>query len=240
MEFVSNKTLRGDCSFIYEEENYTHPTLIFEIAWSQSTDKLEERAIELIEEGNGQIRTVVGLDFFETWNIWDTIRDQIGNGLDPIRGPFTAFVWRVVVDRNGQQVFNANGRPRVQKSNYLFCDCDGTANLTERLQLSLRDFLPALVIKEERWGKVKDLDNVKLELDALTMLTYFDDALKKQKREDENSKPKIERIEQEIRKRRGERAAKRKADLEKEHKQWDISSFNEIGGHRLRKVQGRA
>ncbi|KAI0419480.1 hypothetical protein F5X98DRAFT_372888 [Xylaria grammica] len=190
MEFESNKTLRGDCSFEYEEDQYAHPPLIFEIAWSQSTDELEERATELIEEGVGQIRTVVGLDFSKTHSIWDTIRDEVGNKLVTKRGPFTAFVWRAVFDGNGQQVSDADGRPSIRKSNYIFCDDDGNADLSERLQLSLRDFVPARVIQAEQWDGVKDLDDAKLELDTTTMLGYLDKALKRQKREDENNQPK--------------------------------------------------
>lgn len=194
MEFDWNTTLRGDCSFKYAEDHHTHPSLIFKIAWSQPEDKLEEWAMELLEEGAGQIRTVVGLDFFETFNIWDTIRDQIGNRLDPKRGPFTASVWRAVFDRDGQLVFDADDRPRVQKTSYTFCDRDGRASLTEKLQLTLRDFVPARVIKAQQWDKVKDLDDAKLELDAPTMLKYFDDALRNQKHEDEDSEHKKARM----------------------------------------------
>ncbi|KAI0423570.1 hypothetical protein F5Y09DRAFT_336477 [Xylaria sp. FL1042] len=239
VDFESNKILRGDCSFIYQEDHYTHPPLIFEIAWSQSTQDLEKRAMELIEEGAGQIRTVVGLDFYETWQIWDTIRDQVGNSLDPKRGPFTAFVWRVAFNKSGQQIFNANNRPRIQKSKFVFCDNDGMANPTERLQLKLRDFVPARVIKAEGWERVKDLDDAKWELDALTMLRYFDDALKKQKLKDENSEPRKQKLKEEISRLKAERAAKRRANAENERRRWDISSLIEIGGHRLRRLPGR-
>ncbi|KAI3331148.1 hypothetical protein F4824DRAFT_514688 [Ustulina deusta] len=241
MRFESKKKLRGDCAFTYQEYHYTHPPLIFEIAWSQSTDNLEARAMELIEEGAGQIRTVIGLDFYETWRIWDTIRDQVGNSLDPKRGPFTAFVWRVAFDRSGQQIFNANGQPRVRKSKYIFCNDEGTANPTERLQLKLRDFVSARVIKAEGWDKVTDLDDAKLELDASTMLEYFDSALKKQKWEDENNEPEKQEVEQEKRKLKEERAAKRRANAEEEHRRWGISSLLSfpIGGDSLRKLPGR-
>ncbi|KAI1314085.1 hypothetical protein F5Y03DRAFT_389567 [Xylaria venustula] len=184
----SNKKLRGDCEFIYQENHYTYPPLIFEISWSsQSTGDLEARAMELIEEGGGQIRTVVALDFYETWRIWHTIRDQVGNNPDdPKRGPFTAFIWRVAFDTSGQPIYNADNQPRVRKSKCVFCGDDGTTNPSAKLQLKLRDFVPARVIKAEGWDQVKDLDNAKLDLDASTMLEYFDDALKKQKLEDEN------------------------------------------------------
>ncbi|KAI0974715.1 hypothetical protein F4678DRAFT_348189 [Xylaria arbuscula] len=195
--------------------------------------------MELIEEGAGQIRTIVGLDFSKTYDIWDTIRDQIGNPLEPRRGPFTAFVWRVVFDKDGKQVTNASGEPRVRKSNHIFCDHNGTAHLAEKLQLSLRDFVPQRVIKAERWDEVKDLHDVKLELDASTLLKYFDDALIDQKHEDENSEPKKERNKQEMTKRKRDRAARRKMDAEKEEKRWTITSMIEVGGHRLRNLQGR-
>ncbi|KAI0529811.1 hypothetical protein GGR58DRAFT_495562 [Xylaria digitata] len=67
--FESNKRLRGDCSFEYEEEQYAHPPLVLNIAWSQSTGELEAKAMELIEEGAGQIRTVVGMDFSKIYSI---------------------------------------------------------------------------------------------------------------------------------------------------------------------------
>ncbi|KAI1271770.1 hypothetical protein F5Y07DRAFT_329864 [Xylaria sp. FL0933] len=239
MVFESNKKLRGDCTFIYQEDHYTHPPLIFEIAWSQSTHNLEARAIELIEEGAGQIRTVVGLDFYETWRIWGTIRDEVGNSLDPKRGPFTAFVWRVAFDRSGQQIFNANNRPRIQKSKFVFCDNEGIANPAETLQLKLRDFVPERVIKAEGWAKVKDMDDAKLELDASTMLQYFDDALKRQKLKDENSELKRQKSEEEKRRAEAERAARRGANAEKEHRRWGISGLIKIGGHGLRRLPGR-
>ncbi|KAJ2994966.1 hypothetical protein NUW58_g1403 [Xylaria curta] len=226
---------------IHGKEQFTVLRLsAFRITWSQSTAKLEARAMELIEEGAGRIRTVVGLNFFETWRIWNTIYDQIGDGRNPGRGPFSAFTWRAVFDSDGQQVFNANGRPKVQKNNYIFCDHAGTANPTERLQLSLRDFVPARVIKYEQWDKAKDLGDVKLEIDTSTMLGYFDAALKKQKHEDENSESKMVRMQQDTRRRKEEQAARRRAHAEQEHRQWDISNLIEIGGHRLRKVPGRA
>ncbi|KAF2962785.1 hypothetical protein GQX73_g10788 [Xylaria multiplex] len=239
MKFESHKTLRGDCSFEYEEDGYTHPPLIFEIAWSQSTEDLENKAMEFIKEGAGQIRTVIGMDFSKTYSIWGTIRDKVGATADPPRGPFTVFVWRAVFDRHGQQVSNADGQPSLQKSTYNFCDDNGDARLAEKLQLSLRDFVPGRDIKSERWEKVKELDDAMLELDTTTMLEYFDIALRRQKRKDDHGRPKREKINEERRKLNEERAAKRKAASEKEHNKWDISSLIEIGGHRLRKVPGR-
>ncbi|KAI0975136.1 hypothetical protein F4678DRAFT_318578 [Xylaria arbuscula] len=235
----SNKKLRGDCEFIYQENHYTYPPLIFEISWSsQSMDDLEAKAMELIEEGEGQIHTVVALNFYETWRIWDTIRDQVGNNPDdPKRGPFTAVVWRAAFDTSGQQIYNADNKPRVRKSKYTFCGDNGTINPSAKLQLKLRDFVPARVIKAEGWDQVEDLDNAKLDLDASTMLEYFDDALKKQKLEDESRKSENRKVEEAKSSLKEERAAKRRANAE-EHERWDVSNLMEIGGHRLRRLQG--
>ncbi|GAW19654.1 hypothetical protein ANO14919_091430 [Xylariales sp. No.14919] len=197
---TDNKTLYPDCSFKYE--GVTRPPVAFEIAWSRSTDDLENKARELIRETEGEVRTVVGLDFSRTYDIWPTIRDHVGTKEVPNRGPATAFVWRATFDENGRQLFNANGDPRIQKKNYRLCDDDGNAYAQsgEKLQLSLKDFIPLQVISKEGWGEVEALDNTKFELDLVKMVGFFDEALKVEKAADTAKEPR--RIKADEKKRR--------------------------------------
>ncbi|KAI0906555.1 hypothetical protein F4823DRAFT_606707 [Ustulina deusta] len=86
-----------------------YPPSVFEIAWSQSTDESNGRAMELIEESAGKIQTVVWLEFSETYSIRTTIRDHVGTEKLPNRGSAKAFVWRVT--------FNGKGQQGIQKQN---------------------------------------------------------------------------------------------------------------------------
>ncbi|KAI1358336.1 hypothetical protein F5Y08DRAFT_350952 [Xylaria arbuscula] len=178
-----SKTLRSDSDFLYDEEHCENPSVIFEIAWSQSTAGLEKKAIEIIEEGDGEIRTVVGLDFSKTYSVWDTLRDEIGSKSSPKRGPCTAFVWRAAFNKNGQLLFE-HGRPMLHKNTYVFCDEDGMAVPDQKLTLHLWDFVPVQVMKAEGWGEIKALGDANLEIDTAAMLDLFDKALRCQRKED--------------------------------------------------------
>ncbi|KAI0533229.1 hypothetical protein GGR58DRAFT_126199 [Xylaria digitata] len=163
-------------------KDYTE--LLVEIAWSQTTDNLRRRAIELIKESAGEIRTVIALDFSKTYNIWTRIRDHVGTEELPNRGPAAAIVWRSRFDENGQQTFDPDGRPSVQVESYKFCDNDGKFQRNTKFQLSLRDFIPFQVIIDEGWDGVQALDDTKLEFDSTTFIEYFDEGLEAQKQED--------------------------------------------------------
>ncbi|KAJ2990720.1 hypothetical protein NUW58_g2811 [Xylaria curta] len=104
---MGNKLLRPDSSFRYRGYK-GHPSIVFEIAWSQSTADLKKKAVELIHESAGQIRTVVGFDFSETYNIWPMIRDRIGTKNLPNRGPATAFIWRAM------EIFDSHCREHAE------------------------------------------------------------------------------------------------------------------------------
>lgn len=232
--FTSGKEfIRPDCSFDYIGGRSYHPPVVFEIAWSQSTENLKKRAIELIQGSTGEIRTVVALDFSETYKIWSTIRDQVGTEELPSRGPAKAFIWRAMFDENGEQLFNADGQPSVQKKNYIFCDNDGNARPRAKLQLSLRDFIPLPVLKTENWDGLEVLSDTKLEFDSAKMVGYFDEALAAQKKEDEYMKPRKEMVAREKTKVKQEREAKKRAAAEKERGQRSILDMVNIGGHSL-------
>ncbi|GAP89482.1 hypothetical protein SAMD00023353_4001260 [Rosellinia necatrix] len=220
-------SLRPDCSFKYKGSK-GYPPLAFEIAWSQQSDKLKEKAMELIQESSGEIRTVVGLDFSETYNTWKTIWDNVGTEDLPNRGPATAFIWRAKVD--------GRGNISVQKKNYKFCNNDGSAHTQPRarFQLSLKDFIPSQVLSEKGWEEVEGFADTSLEFDSTKIMRYFDDALEAQKEEDEGKEPKKERKVQETTRIKRERAARRSATAEREHRQWSIRNVVDIGGHSLR------
>lgn len=237
MVFGQN-VIRGDHAFGYDDDQCAYPSLVFEIRLSQSSDDLEKKAMELLEEVRGEVRTVVGLDFYGTWKIWKTLRDDVGDPVNPRRGPFKAFVWLAVFDGDGQRVFGEDG-PILQKRNHVFCEENGDENINEKLQLSLRDFIPPRIIVAERWQNFKELDETKFQLDAATMINHFDKALKAQKKEDRKFKPRKDRRDEERRIRKLKRAAKRNANTEKEHRYWSmpISSIG-VGGHSLRNLKG--
>ncbi|KAJ3578866.1 hypothetical protein NPX13_g1692 [Xylaria arbuscula] len=132
----ASKTLCSDSDFLYDEEYCENPSVVFEIAWSQSTAGLEKKAIEIIEEGDGEIRTVVGLDFSKTYGVWDTLRDEIGSNSSPKRGPCTAFVWRAAFDKNGQLLFE-HGRPMLHRNTYVFFDGDGMAVFDQKRDICI-------------------------------------------------------------------------------------------------------
>ncbi|KAI1188733.1 hypothetical protein F5B17DRAFT_394577 [Nemania serpens] len=232
---TDKKLLLPDCSFSYEGSS-SYPPVAFGVAWSQTTENLKKKAIELIQESAGEIRTVVGLDFSETYKIWTTIRDQVGTNRElPIRGPAKAFIWRAMFDENGEQLFNADGQPSVHKRSYIICDNDGNARPTMTLQLSLKDFIPLPVIKAENWDGLEVLSDTKLELDSATIVKCFDEALHAQKKEDDRLKPKRERKDREKMKVKQEREANRRAAAEKERGQRSILDMVNIGGHNLRR-----
>ncbi|KAI8948480.1 hypothetical protein F4801DRAFT_556638 [Xylaria longipes] len=233
-----NKLIRPDCSFNYEGVE-SYPSLAFEIGWSQSTDALKRRALELIQETAGQTRTVVGLDFSETYNIWAGIRDHVGTEELPNRGPATAFIWRAVFDENGQQVFNADGQPRLRKKNYKFCSEDGTVQQREKLQLSLKDFVPLQVISAEGWDGGEALENTKLEFDSATIVKFFDNALGEQKAEDKRKGPRREKKALEKLKIRQDQEARRRIAAENAHEQRSILNKINIGGYDLRRMVRR-
>ncbi|KAI0191367.1 hypothetical protein EV127DRAFT_407311 [Xylaria flabelliformis] len=232
---TENKSIRPDCSFNYKG-NGGYPSVAFEIAWSQNAEDLKKRAMELILESAGEVRTVVGMDFSGTHSIWARIQDNVGTGEFPNRGPATAFIWRAVLDENGQQVYNADGQPRIEKKNYRFCDNDGTIQQGVKLQLSLKDFVPLQIISAEGWDRVETLDNTKLEFDSATVVQYLDEALEAQKREDERKRPKSERKAREKTAKKQERRVTRRAAAKKrEHSQRSFLDFVNIGGHSLRR-----
>ncbi|KAI0551036.1 hypothetical protein F4679DRAFT_540056 [Xylaria curta] len=231
---TKNKSIRPDCSFSYLGSG-SYPSVAFEIAWSQGAEDLKKRAMELIQESAGEIRTVVGMDFSETHSIWARIQDNVGTGEFPNRGPATAFIWRAMFDENGQQIYNADGQPRIQKKNYRFCDDDGTPQQRAKIQLSLKEFVPLQVILEEGWDTVETLDNTKLEFDSAMIVQYFGEALEVQKIEDERKRPKREKMAREKIEIRQEQEAKRRAAIERERSQRSLLDFVNIGGHSLRR-----
>ncbi|KAI0406751.1 hypothetical protein F4802DRAFT_557401 [Xylaria palmicola] len=236
---TENKPLYPDCSFKYEGTN--RPPVVFEIAWSQSSDDLRKRALELIQETKGEVRTVIGLDFSKTRKIWTAIRDQVGTGELPNRGPATAFVWRARFDENGQQLFRPDGQPSIQKNNYRFCNDDGNACTQTRakIQLSVKDFIPLQVISSEGWNEVEGLDNTRLEFDPLKMIQFIDKALKVEKAAETAKQPRRIKIEQKKNQAKQEQEARRAAAAVKEQKRWTIPDVSRIGGYGLRRSERR-
>ncbi|KAI1345524.1 hypothetical protein F5Y01DRAFT_320673 [Xylaria sp. FL0043] len=176
MIFESTKKLRGDCTFIYQEDHYTHPPLIFEIAWSQSTQNLEARAMSLLKRL--QVKSA-------QWSAWISLRHG-GFGARFVTRSATALTRNaaplqhlsgVLLSIEVANKFSTQIIDQKYRKASLF---SATTMGWQSLQLRLCDFIPARVIKAEGWDKVRDMDDAKLELDASTMLQYFDDALKRQ------------------------------------------------------------
>ncbi|KAI0102970.1 hypothetical protein GGR51DRAFT_258718 [Nemania sp. FL0031] len=228
--------LYPDCCFKYEEAT---PSLVFEIAWSQTTEDLKRKALELIRETKGEVQTVVGLDFYKTYNAWSAIRGNVGTEELPNRGPATAFVWRAIFDENGRQLFNADGQPRVQKKSYRFCDNDGKALPGANLKLTLRDFIPLQVISTEGWGEAEALDTTVWEFDSAKMIEFFDKGLKAQKAEDKSKQPRKIRAEQKKNQEKQAREANQAAVAEREQRRWTIRDVSNIGGYSLRRSARR-
>ncbi|KAI1198697.1 hypothetical protein F5X97DRAFT_342398 [Nemania serpens] len=238
---TDNKLLRPDCSFRYIRSK-GYPPVAFVIAWSQTTDALKKRAIELIQESAGGIRTVVALDFSETHKIWTAIWDRGGTEEFPDRGPATGFMWRAMFEENGEQIFDTDGSPSLQEKSCRFCDDDDDdddddvhAKPSAALQLSLKDFIPLPVIKAENWDGLEALSDTKLDFDSVRIARYLNEALDAQKQEDEGRRPKRERKARENTKAKQEREAKKKAAAEEERGHRPILDMVNIGGHSLRR-----
>ncbi|KAI8945157.1 hypothetical protein F4801DRAFT_569383 [Xylaria longipes] len=118
---LGEKTLRADCSYWYVLSGSVRLGMVVEVAWSQSTKKLRNKAIEFIQESGGDIRTVVGLDFSGTYDVWDKVKDQWDRTRISQRGPASVFVWRAVFDRRtGKAVLDDDGQPKITESVHVF------------------------------------------------------------------------------------------------------------------------
>ncbi|KAI0425102.1 hypothetical protein F5Y09DRAFT_322529 [Xylaria sp. FL1042] len=178
---VGEKDLRSDCSYMYRPAIAELPALVVEVAWSQSTKKLRNKAKELIQESEGYIRTVVGFDFYGTYSTWDKIKEQWDRTGIPRRGPACVFVWRAVFDRKtGRVSLDDEGQPKITESTHVFCDEHGEANLDERVCLGLQDMIPERALREERIDR-RGLRSVELVIDSTTLIHRFDRDLEDQK-----------------------------------------------------------
>ncbi|KAI0965863.1 hypothetical protein F4678DRAFT_467159 [Xylaria arbuscula] len=184
---VGDKDLRADCSYIYT--GTTQPALVVEMAWSQTTKELRKRAMGFIQESEGDIRTVVGLDFSSTYSTWNKIKEEWDRTDTPQRGPARVFVWRAVFDHEtGRLSLDDQGQPEITESTHEFCDEDGEAKLDERVRLGLRDMIPERVLREESIDR-RSLRGEELVIDSPTLMDYFGEGLQDQKIFDDETKP---------------------------------------------------
>lgn len=187
---VGEKDLRADCSYKYKYPKTNGPGLLVEVAWSQSTKKLRDKAREIIHGTEGNIRTVVRLDFSGTFDTWNKIREQWDRTGTLQRGPARIFVWRAVFDsKTGKASLDEEGQPKITESTHVFCNGDGKANLHESVHLTLQDIVPESVIREENINKESDLGGAELVIDSPTFLRCFDNKLRDQKDYDDSIRP---------------------------------------------------
>ncbi|KAI1346385.1 hypothetical protein F5Y01DRAFT_298020 [Xylaria sp. FL0043] len=213
---VGEKYLRADCSYKYRRTSISQPSLVIEVAWSQSTKKLRTKAREFIQESGGDIRTVVGFDFSGTHDTWDKIRqewDRTGT-LQP--GPACVFVWRAVFDRKtGKISLDDEGQPKILENTHMFCDEHGETNIDERVCLRLQDMIPERVLREDNIDR-RGLRGVELVIDPTTLMHYIDKGLEDQKAFDDETQPERDLEEAEINAKKEKTSAQRRAKQEKE------------------------
>ncbi|KAI0809607.1 hypothetical protein GGR55DRAFT_648610 [Xylaria sp. FL0064] len=174
---VGEKYLRADCSYKYRRTSISQPSLVVEVAWSQSTKKLRTKAREFIQESGGDIRTVVGLDFSGTHDTWDKIRQEWDRTDTPQRGPARISVWRAVFDcKTGRISLDDEGQPKISESTHVFCDEHGEAAIDERVCLRLQDMIPERVLREDNIDR-RGLRGVELVIDSTTLMHYIDKGL---------------------------------------------------------------
>ncbi|KAI1746981.1 hypothetical protein F4782DRAFT_522883 [Xylaria castorea] len=190
---IGKKYLRADCSYWYVPSGRLRLGMVVEVAWSQSTKKLREKATEFIQESEGGIRTVVGLDFSGTYEVWDKVKDQWDRTGIPQRGPACVFVWRAAFDRRtGKTVLDDDGQPKITESVHAFSNEFGEPDMTEHVCLKLEDMIPEMAAREDGINNCKDIDGVELDIDSPTFLQYFDQELAFQKKFDDQNKPEKE------------------------------------------------
>ncbi|KAI1292970.1 hypothetical protein F5Y03DRAFT_374947 [Xylaria venustula] len=214
---VGDKDLRADCSYMYT--GTTQPALVVEIAWSQTTKKLRKRAIEFIQESEGDIRTVIGLDFSGTHSTWNKIKEEWDRTGTPQHGPARVFVWRAVFDHEtGRLSLDDEGQPEIAESTHEFCDENGEAKLDERVRLRLQDMIPERVLREESIDR-RGLRGVELVIDSPTLMRYFEKDLQNQKIFDDETKPE-----------RDLKEAEKNAKKEKARAKWRQKQEKELEG----------
>ncbi|KAK5635395.1 hypothetical protein RRF57_011107 [Xylaria bambusicola] len=213
---VGEKHLRADCSYKYSPARTIQPALVVEVAWSQSTKKLQKKAKELIQESGGDIRTVVGLDFSGTYDSWDKIKEQWERTGRTQRGPACVFVWRAVFDRKtGKTSLDDEGQPKITESAHVFCDEHGKVNLSEYVCLELQDFIQERALREEGLDR-PSLREVELVIDSPTLMRYYDNELQDQKTFDDETKPERDMKEAEKNAKKEKASAQQRAKQEKE------------------------
>ncbi|KAI0529812.1 hypothetical protein GGR58DRAFT_495567 [Xylaria digitata] len=187
---VGEKGLRADCTYRYLPMKAKGPGLVVEVARSQTTKRLRKKAKEYIQESDGNIRTVLGLDFSGTYNTWGKIRDQWDRTDTPQRGPACVFVWRAVFNREtGQVSLDDKGQPKITESMHVFCNEDGEANPDERVCLKVQDFIPETVLRDQNINRKRDLRGAELFIDSSTFMSYYHTCLEEQKIFDDEDKP---------------------------------------------------
>ncbi|KAI0112385.1 hypothetical protein GGR51DRAFT_556965 [Nemania sp. FL0031] len=158
--------------------------LVVELAWSQSTESLREKAEEFIRGSGGQIRTVVGLDFSGTYDIWDEMKDRWASTGMPQFGPICVFVWRAVYHETGEVSLNNEGQPNMTESSHIFCNNDGVVNLDQWVCLTLQDMIPESKLRQENNSVREELANVELVIDPPTLMLQYELCLGNQKQFD--------------------------------------------------------
>ncbi|KAI0460574.1 hypothetical protein F5B21DRAFT_452332, partial [Xylaria acuta] len=238
---LGEKNLRADCSYWYVLSGHTRLGMVMEVAWSQPTKKLRKKATEFIQESEGGIRTVVGLDFSGTYEVWDKVKDQWDRTGIPQRGPSKVFVWRAVFDRRtGNAVFDDDGQPKITESVHIFSNESGEPDLNERVCLKLEDMIPERAIREDEINRRKDMDGVELVIDSPTFLQYFDQELGCQKEFDDESKPARQLREAEKNVIKEAASNRRRAKQEKELKNVPkIKNWIQKHTYRLRQTKAR-
>jgi hypothetical protein len=179
-----------DLSFEIEHPSCEFPGLVVEVAWSQRNLDLPRLAKRYIEETNGNIRTVVGL------NLNDIYRSRRNEGAGP--GHATFSVWQA-------ELYSVSGMARVIKavedevlllpvSQTTYCtqfwwdgqkfrDEDGNAVRKCALRLSLRDFICDNVA-----SKIGPFENPELIISSGKLCQHFEKALRKHQKAEAKKK----------------------------------------------------
>lgn len=165
---------RADCCYKYEGSTY--PSLLVEVAWSQSRKGLNRKAEEYIYKSDGGIRTSVGIDLSGTFREWGRIKKwkQDGNN----RGPAQIIVWRA--KRDGKGALQIVESPAIE-----VCRDDRTSDLTQVECVNLRDFVSKEAEGMMSANELHDLESVGMRMDSSKIRKTIDRVLKEQKDADE-------------------------------------------------------
>ncbi|GAP90756.1 hypothetical protein SAMD00023353_5200960 [Rosellinia necatrix] len=134
----------------YGDRPWQYPPLVIDVSLSREPNDQKEKARRLIRKGGGEIRTVVGLDLFNTYTACRNIetRLDVPNTLrqERVRGfKFCA----VFNDESGEVMRDQDGQMTIEETHYIFLTEDMEPDNEEPLCLDLGDFLPTHVLGKE-------------------------------------------------------------------------------------------